>query len=155
PRAAPPARARRARQGLSLRLQAAATAVLVALCFWRFGLSADAFIASFACGVLVVLSAIDLEKRIVPNRIVLPAAVVVLVAQRVVHPSVEWLLSGLGAALFLFIAALVYPAGMGMGDVKLALLIGFLVGSDVLYALLIAFVAQLVPIVVLFVRHGM
>jgi leader peptidase (prepilin peptidase)/N-methyltransferase len=131
-----------------------ATAVLVVLCFWRFGLSADAVIASFACAVLVVLSAIDLEKRIVPNRIVLPAAAIVLVAQTLVHPSVEWVLSGLGAALFLFVAALVYPAGMGMGDVKLALLIGFLVGTNVLWALFIAFVASLVPIAVLFVRHG-
>ena len=51
-----------------------ATAALVAGCFVKFGLSGEAFLASFFCVVLVVLSAIDLEHRIVPNRIVLPAA---------------------------------------------------------------------------------
>src|SRR6187397_567255 len=57
-----------------------ATAGLVAVCFVAFGLSAEAFVASFFCVVLVVLSAIDLEHRIVPSRIVRPAAGVVLVA---------------------------------------------------------------------------
>ena len=84
--------------------------------------------ASFFCVVLVVLSAIDLEHRIVPNRIVLPAALVVLVAQTALHPSPEWTLGALGASGFLFVAALAYPAGMGMGDVKLALLLGAMLG---------------------------
>ena len=54
---------------------------LAAACFVHFGLSGEAFVASFFCAVLVVLSAIDLRHRIVPNRLVLPAALVVLVAQ--------------------------------------------------------------------------
>ena len=108
-----------------------ATALLVAGCFWKFGLSAEAGIASFYCATLVVLSSIDIERRIVPNVLVLPAALIVLVAQTVVHPSVEWLAGGLGASLFLLLAALAYPRGMGMGDVKLALLLGFMVGRYV------------------------
>jgi len=56
------------------------TALLVAGCFWKFGLSGDAAVASFFCIVLVVLSAIDIDRRIVPNKIVLPAAAIVLVA---------------------------------------------------------------------------
>jgi leader peptidase (prepilin peptidase)/N-methyltransferase len=131
-----------------------ATAVLVAGCFWKFGLTWDAAIASFFCAVLVVLSAIDVDRRIVPNNIVLPAAAIVLVAQTVVHPSGEWILSGLGASLFLFLAALAYPRGMGMGDVKLALLLGFAVGWTVPVALFSGMVAALVPSAVLFVRHG-
>ena len=104
--------------------------------------------------MLVVLSAIDIDRRIVPNKIVLPAAAIVLVAQTVVHPSVEWLLAGLGASLFLFLAALAYPRGMGMGDVKLALLLGFMVGKTVPIALFLGMVAALVPSAVLFARHG-
>ena len=100
------------------------TALLVAGCFWKFGFSWDAAVASFFCVVLVVLSAIDIDRRIVPNKIVLPAAAIVLVAQTVLHPSVEWLAAALGASLFLLLAALAYPRGMGMGDVKLALLLG-------------------------------
>jgi leader peptidase (prepilin peptidase)/N-methyltransferase len=131
-----------------------ATALLVAGCFWKFGLAWDAAVASFFCAVLVVLSAIDIDRRIVPNRIVLWAAAIVLVAQTVLHPSVEWLAAGLGASLFLLLAALAYPRGMGMGDVKLALLLGFMVGRTVPLALFSGMVAALVPAVVLFARHG-
>lgn len=131
-----------------------ATALLIAACWWRFGVSWEAGIASLYCAVLVVLSAIDIDRRIVPNKIVLPAAVVVLVAQTVVHPSVEWAAAGLGAALFLFLAALAYPRGMGMGDVKLALLLGFMVGKTVPIALFLGMVSALVPSAVLFARHG-
>ena len=142
--------------GISWRYPAVelATALLVAGCFWKFGLGWDAAIASFFCAVLVVLSAIDIDRRIVPNKIVLPAAVIVLAAQTVVHPSIEWVASGLGASLFLFLAALAYPRGMGMGDVKLALLLGFAAGWTVPVALFAGMVAALVPSAVLFARHG-
>ena len=131
-----------------------ATALLVAACFWKFGLSWDAGIASFYCATLVVLSSIDIERRIVPNVLVLPAAVLVLVAKTAVHPSVEWVAAGLGASFFLLLAALAYPRGMGMGDVKLALLLGFMVGRYVPIALFLGMVAALVPSIVLFARHG-
>ncbi|HVC86135.1 MAG TPA: prepilin peptidase [Gaiellaceae bacterium] len=130
------------------------TALLVGSCFWKFGVSWDAAIASFFAAVLVVLSAIDVERRVVPNAIVLPAAAVVLVAQTLVHPSVEWFAAGLGASMFLFLAALAYPKGMGMGDVKLALLLGFAVGRTVPIALFAGMVFALVPSAVLFARHG-
>jgi len=104
--------------------------------------------------VLVVLSAIDLTHRIVPNRIVLPAALVVLVAQTALEPSPEWALGALGAAGFLFAAALAYPAGMGMGDVKLALLLGAMLGRTVSVGLMVGMVAALVPSVLLLARHG-
>jgi leader peptidase (prepilin peptidase) / N-methyltransferase len=131
-----------------------ATACLVAACFVAFGFSAYAFLASFFCVVLVVLSAIDLTHRIVPNRIVLPAAAIVLVAQTALEPSPEWALGALGAAGFLFVAALAYPAGMGMGDVKLALLLGAMLGRLVGVGLMVGMVAALVPSVVLLARHG-
>ncbi len=131
-----------------------ATAGLVAGCFVAFGLSGKAVVASFFCAVLVVLSAIDLKHRIVPNRLVLPAALIVLVAQTALEPSPEWALGAVGAAGFLFVAALAYPAGMGMGDVKLALLLGAMLGRLVGVGLMLGMVAALVPSVVLLARHG-
>jgi leader peptidase (prepilin peptidase)/N-methyltransferase len=129
-------------------------ALLVAACFLVFGFSGDAFVASFFCLALVTVSATDLSHRIVPNVVVLPAAAVVLVAQTVVHPSAEWALGAFGASLFLFLAALAYPKGMGMGDVKLALLLGAMLGRNVPVALMVGMIAALVPSIVLFVRHG-
>src|SRR5262249_16853910 len=93
----------------------AVAALLVAGCVLRFGLPWDAGVAAFFCIALVAVSATDIERRIIPNRIVLPAAAVVLAANTMLHPSVEWAAAGLGAALFLFVAALAYPGGMGMG----------------------------------------
>ena len=131
-----------------------ATAGLVAACFVVFGLTGEAVVASFFCAVLVAVTATDLTHRIVPNRIVLPAAVVVLVAQTALDPSPEWLLGALGASGFLFAAALAYPAGMGMGDVKLALLLGAMLGYLVGVGLMIGMVAALVPSIYLLARHG-
>ena len=84
----------------------------------------------------------------------LPAAVIVLVGNTVVHPSVEWLAAGLGASTFLLLAALAYPSGMGMGDVKLALLLGVALGRTVPVALMIGMIAALVPSVWLLAKHG-
>jgi leader peptidase (prepilin peptidase) / N-methyltransferase len=130
------------------------TAALAASCGLAFGLTLDALVAAFFCAVLVAISATDLEHRIIPNRIVVPAAAVVLAAQTALHPSPEWALGALGAAGFLFVAALVYPAGMGMGDVKLALVMGAMLGRTVTVALMVGMVAAVVPSLVLFARHG-
>jgi leader peptidase (prepilin peptidase)/N-methyltransferase len=131
-----------------------ATALLVTGCFAAFGVSWHAAAGAVFCVALVAIAAIDVERRIVPNKIVLPAAVAALVLMLVWKPSIEWPVAGLGAALFLFLTALAYPRGMGMGDVKLALLLGFVTGWAVPVALLLGMVAALVPSVVLFARHG-
>jgi leader peptidase (prepilin peptidase)/N-methyltransferase len=130
------------------------SALLVAACALVFGATWETLVASFFCLVLVALSAADLRYRVVPNRIVLPAAVVVLAGQTALHPSPEWALGGLAGAGFLFVAALAYPAGMGMGDVKLALLLGFMTGRNVGVALMAGMIAALLPSAVLFARHG-
>ena len=132
----------------------ALTAVLAVACVAAFGLTPYAGFAFGFCAVLVTLSAIDLRHRIVPNRIVLPAAAVVLVAHTALDPSPEWALGALGASGFLFAAALAYPKGMGMGDVKLALLLGAMLGAPVAIALFLGFVSSLAPAIVLFARHG-
>ncbi|HTS72341.1 MAG TPA: prepilin peptidase [Gaiellaceae bacterium] len=131
-----------------------ATAGLVAACFVVFGLSGEAVVAAFFCAVLVAVTATDLTHRIVPNRIVLPAALIVLLAQTALDPSPEWAIGALGAAGFLFAAALAYPAGMGMGDVKLALLLGAMLGRLVAVGLMLGMLAALIPSAVLLARHG-
>ena len=130
------------------------SALLAAACVWKFGLHPEALVAAFFCLALVTVSATDLEHHLIPNRIVLPAAAVVLVAQTAVKPSPEWAIAAAGAAAFLLAAALAYPAGMGMGDVKLALLLGAMLGRTVPIALLLGMVSALVPGIVLLARHG-
>jgi leader peptidase (prepilin peptidase)/N-methyltransferase len=130
------------------------TASLIAACGLRFGLTWYAVLAAGFCAVLVTISAIDIEHRIVPNRIVLPAAGVVLAAQLVLEPSLEWPLAALGASGFLLVAALAYPKGMGMGDVKLALLLGAMLGWTVAVALFVGLAAAAVPAVVIVIRRG-
>jgi leader peptidase (prepilin peptidase)/N-methyltransferase len=129
-------------------------AVLVAASVLAFGLTFDALIASFFCCVLVAISAVDLEHRIVPNVIVLPATAIALPAQTLLHLSPEWALSALAASLFLFLAVLAYPAGMGMGDVKLALFMGAVLGKAVGVALMLGMFAALIPGLYLLARHG-
>ena len=130
------------------------TALLVAGCVLAFGVTLDALVAAFFCAVLVVISATDLAHRIIPNRVVVPAAAIVLAAQTILHPSPEWALAALGAAAFLLAAAIAYPGGMGMGDVKLALLMGAMLGRTVPVALMLGMLLALLPSVVLLARHG-
>jgi leader peptidase (prepilin peptidase)/N-methyltransferase len=131
-----------------------ATALLVAACVLEFGLSAEMLVASFFCAVLVAVTATDLTHRIIPNRIVLPAFAVIVVAQTLIEPSPQWVLGALAASGFLFLAVLAYPAGMGMGDVKLALVMGAALGKTVPVALMLGMFSALVPAVFLLARHG-
>jgi leader peptidase (prepilin peptidase)/N-methyltransferase len=131
-----------------------ATALLSAGCVLAFGTSWLALLAAGFCATLVAISAADLGHRIVPNRIVLPAALVALGARLALDLRLEWPVAGLAAAGFLLAAVLAYPQGMGMGDVKLALLLGFMLGKYVAIALMLGFVSALVPSLVLFARHG-
>ena len=130
------------------------TALLLAGCVLAFGFTAEAAIAAFFCAVLVAVSAIDLEHRIIPNRIVLPATVVVLLANTARDLSPEWAIAAVAASGFLLAAALAYPAGMGMGDVKLALLMGAALGKTASVALMAGMLAAMIPGLVLIARHG-
>lgn len=129
-------------------------AALAAACFATFGLSIEALVDALGCGVLVAVTVTDLERRIVPNRIVVPALAVALVVQTVRDPSVEWVVASLAAGGFYFIAALAYPAGIGMGDVKLAAFLGAWLGAPVIVALFAGSMLALIPAVVILVTHG-
>ncbi len=130
------------------------TALLVAGCVLAFGLTLDAAVAAFFCVALVAVSAIDLEHRIIPNRIVVPAAAVALVAQTLLHPGPEWIVGALGASGFLFAAALAYPGGMGMGDVKLAGVMGIFLGREVIPAIFAALLAGTIVGGIIMTRYG-
>jgi leader peptidase (prepilin peptidase)/N-methyltransferase len=130
------------------------TALLLVACVLAFGLTLRTAAAAIACGTFVVVTATDIERRIVPNRVVLPAALAVLVLDTVWHPSPVWAVGAFGLAGFLFVAAVAYPGGMGMGDVKLALLIGALLGRTTPVAFMLTLLLTLVPTVFLIARHG-
>lgn len=153
--AAPPLLARGATAARYLPAYLTAVA-LVAASFLRFGGTGHAVVAAGFCCVLVLLSVIDFERHILPNRIVLPAAVAVLVAQIALAPdrAVEWIVAALGASLFFLVLALINPAGLGMGDVKLALLLGAMLGRLVIMALLVGSVGVALVAVFLLARHG-
>lgn len=131
-----------------------ALAALVIASFAVFGLSAEAVVNALGCVVLVMVTVTDLERRIVPNRIILPALVVALVVQTALDPSVEWIVASLAAGAFYLIAALVYPAGLGMGDVKLAAFLGAWLGAPVIVALFAGSLLALVPAIVILATRG-
>ncbi len=95
---------------------------------------------------LVPVAMIDLDHRVIPNMILAPAAVAALaigIATRVSGVP-EQLIAGAAAGGFLFAFALAYPRGMGMGDVKLAAVLGLFLGRSVAVAILTGVVAGLV-----------
>jgi leader peptidase (prepilin peptidase) / N-methyltransferase len=153
---APPPPAQASHRRLSRAVTAAATILVAAATAAHYGASADGLISAVAAGVLVVLAAIDIEQRRVPNAIVLPAAAVVLLARMVSdpHPVWVWPAAAFGAALAFFILAIIYPPGLGMGDVKLVLLIGATLGSSVLLGLVIGTLAGGVASAVVLLRRN-
>jgi leader peptidase (prepilin peptidase) / N-methyltransferase len=123
----------------------------------KFDLSARAFVAAFFAAVLVVLAAIDLERRIIPNRIVVPAAVVVLLGDiaAVPHRWKEWTIAAFASLLVTLAVALATKGGLGMGDVKLAFLLGAGLGWAVAGAALVSMLATFVVSVVILARRGL
>ncbi len=105
---------------------------------------------------LVPCAAIDIERRIIPNRITGPASLVALVVGLALDSGGEltrvW--SALAAGGFLLIASLIRPAGMGMGDVKLTGMMGLFLGRSVAVALFAALIASVLTGVALATRRG-
>jgi len=138
-----------------LRLVAGLTlGALVVACFAVFGFSAEAIVNALGCAVLVAVTVTDLERRIVPNRIIVPALIVALIVQTALDPSVEWIVAAVAAGAFYLIAALIYPAGLGMGDVKLAAFLGAWLGAPVIVALFAGSLLTLIPALVILAARG-
>jgi leader peptidase (prepilin peptidase)/N-methyltransferase len=120
--------------------------------------SSAAGIALSVTLILIVVPAalIDLEHRIIPNRLTALGAVVALGLGLALDPSgePERLIAGAAAGGFLLLAALAYPGGMGMGDVKLAAVMGLFLGRAVAPAILIALLTGVLAGVVVIARKG-
>ena len=135
-------RCRTCKTGISPRypiIEALTAALAVAVVLTKH--SASEIVLGLALiAVLVPVALIDLEHRIIPNKITLPAAVaaVAIGCALDVRGVPEQLIAGAGAGGFLLFFALAYPRGMGMGDVKLAAVLGLFLGRSVAVAILAA-----------------
>lgn len=120
------------------------------------GVDADLALELPFAAVLIAVAAIDLDHRIVPNRILAPAAVYGLAVAAALDPGAvpELAIAGAGAFAALLAAALISPAGMGMGDVKLAGTMGLYLGAAVIPALFVAFLAGTVVGLAVALRQG-
>lgn len=134
------------------------TGALYALAMWRLGLSWPLLVALAFIAALVAIAFIDLDLMVIPNAIVVPGAVIGLAASLVLDPERWWvyLAAGFGAAAFCFALAMFWPGGgMGFGDVKMALFVGFVLGVNVLVAFFTAFlVGSIVGIAVILKKRG-
>jgi leader peptidase (prepilin peptidase)/N-methyltransferase len=132
-------------------------AVLAVASVADFGVSGRALVGVVLCPILVLLAAIDVERRVLPNAIIFPSVVVVAVIVAAADPAgfLEHLYAGLALFGFLFIFAAVFPAGLGMGDAKLGLLLGLALGSRTLSAMLAALAVSFVVAVWILARQGL
>lgn len=121
----------------------ALTAAAFLLSAWRFAFSWELLVSWLFVAALIVVAFIDFDHMIIPNKIVLPGALVGLAASIAMHPHRWWvyLAGSLGGATFLLLLVLVWPGGMGPGDVKMALFMGAFLGAEVLVALFLAFLS--------------
>jgi len=134
----------------------ATTAVLAVALVLDKGVGRHLWLPAVLIALLVPIAMIDLERQIVPNRLTGPGAVAALLIGAAVdrHHVPEQLIAAAAAGGFLLLAALLYPKGMGMGDVKLVAMMGLFLGRDVAVALMVALVAGTAVGAVLFARHG-
>jgi uncharacterized membrane protein (UPF0127 family)/Flp pilus assembly protein protease CpaA len=121
----------------------AAAAVGAVLALAQFGFTSTGLVGACFLAALGVLAVIDFRTHLLPNRIVIPAAALVLALRLALFPdqAVEWIAAAFGCSAVLLVLALIKPGGIGMGDVKLGFLLGAGLGADVAVALLLGFVA--------------
>lgn len=135
---------------------AAATVVVAAGVAAAQGSLATAVLRAAMALTVLPCALIDLDRRIIPNRITGPGSLAALVIGTTLDPGGELgrLLAGALAGGFLLIAALVRPGGMGMGDVKLTGMMGLFLGRAVVVALFVALIASILTGVVIAVQRG-
>jgi leader peptidase (prepilin peptidase) / N-methyltransferase len=133
----------------------ALTGLLCAAVVLRFGADRDAWLGLVLVLLVVPITLIDLDYQIIPNKLTLigaVAAVALVLATRSADLT-EHLIAGAAAGGFLLVAALVYPGGMGMGDVKLAGMLGLFLGRAVGPAMMCAlFTGSVAGIAIMMVK---
>ncbi len=117
-------------------------ALLYVLIYISFGFSLKSLAGIILTSVLIVVSFIDLEFLIIPNIIVLPFTIVGLLISLLSNFNSWWISLSFcfGGFVFMFIIHLIYPKGLGMGDVKLTLMLGAFLVRDIVFALFSGFV---------------
>jgi leader peptidase (prepilin peptidase) / N-methyltransferase len=134
----------------------ALTGALFAAVVIAQGVSRTIWLDLIFVAALVAITVIDLEHQIIPNRIVAPLALAAVVLTAILEPHhlAEHLIAGAAAGGFLLTAVLAYPAGMGMGDVKLAAVMGLVLGRAVAPAMFVALIAGTVVGAIVIARKG-
>jgi leader peptidase (prepilin peptidase)/N-methyltransferase len=119
----------------------AVTGIAFAAAYWRFGPSWALLVSWAFIAAMLATAFIDHDHMIIPDKIVLPGALLGLAACVAIRPGLWWqyLVACVGAAIFMFVLSIVWPDGMGPGDVKMALFMGAVLGVSVLVALFLAF----------------
>ena len=136
-------------------VEAATAALLVAVVLAK-GADSDAWLGLAFVLLLVPVTLIDLDHRIIPNKLMLLGTVASLAILLLTDPGslTEHLIAAAAAGGFLLVAALAYPAGMGMGDVKLAGVMGLFLGRAVGPAMFVALIAGSVVGAAIIARKG-
>jgi leader peptidase (prepilin peptidase)/N-methyltransferase len=131
-------------------------AVLGAAAGWRIGLEGPLLPALLLIALLIPITFIDIEHRVIPDRLVFPGTAIALVSWAIVDPGQlkEHVLAAVIAFAVFLLMAIIYPAGMGLGDVKLALMLGAFLGSAVAPGLFLGFLLSAVLSVAILVKHG-
>jgi leader peptidase (prepilin peptidase)/N-methyltransferase len=122
-------------------VEAVTAALLVAVVLDK-GADSDAWLGIAFVLLLVPVTLIDLDYRIIPNTLMLVGTVVSVALLLLTDPGAltEHLIAAAAAGGFLLLAALAYPSGMGMGDVKLAAVMGLFLGRAVAPAMFVALI---------------
>lgn len=138
-------------------VEAATAALFVAVVAVHHADTAALVLGIVLVAFLVPIALIDLDHRIIPNRLTLPAAILAIVLGTALDPGgeVERLIAGAAAALVLGLPALLRPSGMGMGDAKLVGVLGLFLGAAVVPAFFVAFATGTVVGIVIIARKGM
>ena len=152
-------RCRACREPISARypLVEAGTGLLCALVVLAKGPDEDALLGLVLVLLLVPVALIDLDHRIIPNRLMLIGAIAApaLVALAQPEALLEHAIAAVAAGGFFLVAVLAYPRGMGEGDVKLAFVLGLFLGRDVGPAMFVALIAGTLVGAAVIARKGM
>jgi leader peptidase (prepilin peptidase)/N-methyltransferase len=134
----------------------AVTGLLCAAVVIANGADSDAWLGLAFVLVLVPITLIDLDVRLIPNSLTLAGAIAAVAIQAIVDPDMltEAAIAAVAAGGFFLVAVLAYPRGMGMGDVKLAAMMGLFLGRAVAPAIFVALIAGTVVGAVIIARVG-
>jgi leader peptidase (prepilin peptidase)/N-methyltransferase len=137
-------------------LTEAFTGALFAAVVIAEGASRTVWLDLIFVAALVAITRIDLDHRIIPDRITAPLAVAAIVLTAIFEPHQlpERLIAAAAAGGVLFTVVLVYPSGMGMGDAKLVTVMGLVLGRTVAPALFVALLSGTLVGIVIMARRG-